>query len=349
MNTNKILKWVFAASLAVTVSCSDDNDPIVPKGAYENGILVVNEGNFGKGNSSVSFLDSNGKISNDIYSAENNGEKIGDILQSISFSGDDAYFVVNNSNKINVVNRYTLKKKTEIKNEMKQPRYAAFSNKNLYVTSNGYNSTSFVYIYNKNDHAFLKKIEFPRYAEKIAEAGGNIFVQTDGIAYSPTTWQPVATGHTISRINANSNAVDKTIELTDTGIIRDMISASGALYVLSSDSSGSFVYRINGQSAAFEKISLGIPNAQDLAADGGKLYIRASEKVYNMPLQSNTAPSSSVSIPAQSVYGFNVIDGKIYIASSTFTENSTVYVYDLAGKEILQTKAGMGANGFYKN
>src|SRR5690606_29543929 len=101
---------VLALSLLVlSFSCSsdDDSNQQEPQGAYENGILITNEGNYGQGNGTVTF------ISDDFSYAEQkvffnvNGTLLGDTAQSIGFYEDLAYIVVNNSQKIEVVNRYT--------------------------------------------------------------------------------------------------------------------------------------------------------------------------------------------------------------------------------------------------
>ena len=69
MKTMKTMKYLLIASFAFTiVSCSDnDNDPIYD--TFENGLFVVNEGNFGTSNASISFIDKNDSI-NKIYENE---------------------------------------------------------------------------------------------------------------------------------------------------------------------------------------------------------------------------------------------------------------------------------------
>ncbi|UHO39283.1 hypothetical protein H5J24_03945 [Chryseobacterium capnotolerans] len=50
------------------------------------------------------------------------------------------------------------------------------------------------------------------------------------------------------------------------------------------------------------------------------------------------------------VYGFDVIDGKIFAAEANFTTDGKVNVYDALSGTLLKTfTAGVGTNGFYKN
>jgi hypothetical protein len=52
MNFKKIFSLAFASALLFTTSCSSDSsyEVEVPKGKYEDGILIANEGNFGTPN-----------------------------------------------------------------------------------------------------------------------------------------------------------------------------------------------------------------------------------------------------------------------------------------------------------
>ena len=60
MKINKFLTFILSAT--ILISCQKDSPtPNLPVGGlYENGYFVTNEGNFGTGNGSVSFIDENG-------------------------------------------------------------------------------------------------------------------------------------------------------------------------------------------------------------------------------------------------------------------------------------------------
>ncbi len=158
MKISKLLSALFAATLLFTTSCRTD-DPIddpQPKGAYENGIFLSNEGNFGSPTATVSFISNDLSIENKIYSANNGGAVLGDVLQNIGVNGDNAYLILNNSNKIEIVNRYTFKKIATVSDQVSQPRYIAFAGNNYYVT-NSSGSSKFVNVYNSTTNTFVKK------------------------------------------------------------------------------------------------------------------------------------------------------------------------------------------------
>lgn len=350
---SKILSYAFGAMLLFNVSCRNDNNdaPAVPKGAYENGILVSNEGDFSKPNAEISFIDAGlSNITNGIYGANNNGAQLGNVLNSVTFNGDNAYLVVNNSNKIVVANRYTMKKQAEITQNLVTPRYATFANSKLYVTNNNFGfgtpATYKLTIYDSNNK-FLKEINFDHFAEKVTAQSGYVYVQTDGEKYD-ANYNPLPTGHTITRINTNTDSVDKTITLTDNGIIKDMVSSNGVVYVLTSDGVNSNIYKIDAATGNFtQPIVAKGSDLSRISVDNGKIYFMDFADVYRLDA---TTVTKLFKTKSTNVYGFNVIDGKIYVSDAkNFTANSAVYVYDLSGTLLKEFTANVGVNGFYKN
>ncbi|HNW89513.1 MAG TPA: hypothetical protein PKN48_07600 [Bacteroidales bacterium] len=95
---------VFMVSLLV--SCKketppDDNDIDI---TTSHGVFIVNEGNFQWSNASVTYYNfSNNDYKEDIFKDVNN-RPLGDVAQSVRIHNGKAYIVVNNSNKIEIVN-----------------------------------------------------------------------------------------------------------------------------------------------------------------------------------------------------------------------------------------------------
>lgn len=141
MKIRKLLAGFFAASLLLTTACKDDeileND--IVKGAYQGGILLGVEGGFNKNQAEVSYLSPDlSTLSENIYASNNDNQPLGDVLQAIAFKDDKAYLVVNNSNKVEVVDRYTFKKTATFQAE--QARGIAFAGNYVYVTSNDFSA-----------------------------------------------------------------------------------------------------------------------------------------------------------------------------------------------------------------
>jgi hypothetical protein len=97
--------FYFLFTLLVIQSCSigdDDPDPIFPKGLGK-GFYVVNQGGFTAGNASLSFFNyDTAKMTNNVFYKLNNAP-LGDVAQSMTFDGDYAYIVINNSGLIYII------------------------------------------------------------------------------------------------------------------------------------------------------------------------------------------------------------------------------------------------------
>lgn len=347
MKISKFLVGAFAALLLVNISCSNNDDVEV---VTYNGIFISNEGGFPSPSASVDFISSDlNTFKSDIYTASNN-EILGGVLQGIYFWGNNAFLVLNNSNKIVVADKYTFKKTAEITSNLEYPRYIAFSGNQFYVTNNNFTVGTYKLNVYKTDNTFVKSINFDRYAEKVVEAGGNIVVQTDGYLYDFASGENVTTGHTITIVKPSTNEIDNVVTLPDSGIISDLVSYQGFAYALSSTDTDSYIYKINPADGTFTTIDTNIPSVQKLRIDSGNFYfIDASNKVYSENISSGTA-TNLLTATGSYIYGFDVIDGKIFVSDASFTGNSTVYVYNASNGSLIKTfSSGTGTNGFYKN
>ncbi|KFC18817.1 hypothetical protein [Chryseobacterium sp. FH1] len=350
MKFNKFLTAVFASTLLVVASCNDDDFDLDNQEVSYSGILISNEGSFNKPDATVDFVTADlsaGK--QDIYTPANN-ENLGDVLQTIGFKGTNAYLVLNNSNKIVIANRFNFQKNATVTSNIVNPRYIAFTESQYYVTNNNFFDVKKLNIYNNADNAFIKSIDFDRYAEKVVEASGNIIVQTDGSTYD-SNWNELPTGHTITIVKPTTNAVDKVVTLPDSGIIKDLVAYEGFAYALVSGTADSYIYKINATDGTFTTTTLtGLPSVQKLRIASGNFYfLDMGNKVYSKNMAIATSTPTTLFTATGTPYGFDVIEGKIFLSNASFTESSTVNVYNLSGSQIKTFRSGIGTNGFYKN
>ncbi len=115
--------WLFIfASLFIFNSCQDDNDGDGNEttGIFQEGIYVANEGSFGSGNGSITYIGQDTVIQNAFETVNN--RPLGDVVQSIAFHNGKAYIVVNNSNKVEVVDANTFEEIATI-TDLGLPRY----------------------------------------------------------------------------------------------------------------------------------------------------------------------------------------------------------------------------------
>lgn len=117
------------------VSCDPFADQ--PPVDYElgGGAFIVNEGQFLGGNGSLSFFSYDSmKIYNDLFRA-NNGRPLGDVPNYMISYGDNAYIVVNNSGKIEVIDQNSYKSKATITGLISPRNMAILNERKAYVTS----------------------------------------------------------------------------------------------------------------------------------------------------------------------------------------------------------------------
>ena len=72
--------------------------------AQSSSVYITNEGNFGTGNGSLSVYDkTTNSVTNDIFSSNNGGALLGDVVQSMEYFNGNGYLCVNGSAKIEVI------------------------------------------------------------------------------------------------------------------------------------------------------------------------------------------------------------------------------------------------------
>jgi YVTN family beta-propeller protein len=130
---------LFIFSVVLLSSCIKETDPVITglerPWLTGNGVFILNEGNFRSGNGSISFFSYDSmKIYNNIF-REANERPLGDVPYSMGFTGNRAYILVNNSDKIEIAGINTMKSVSTIE-KVVSPRYISFvSGQKAYVTS----------------------------------------------------------------------------------------------------------------------------------------------------------------------------------------------------------------------
>ena len=146
----------------VVLSCKKDNNfgPQYSEDAPTqiekvlNGVLVLNEGNFGFGNSSLSVIDfKTQQIQNKVFEGANQ-KKLGDVAQSILVVDSLAFIAVNNSNSIFVVGITDFKQIKEIK-VTGAPRYLVRYKNEILVSTMGANA---LFSISLSDYSLTKKV-----------------------------------------------------------------------------------------------------------------------------------------------------------------------------------------------
>lgn len=358
MKLNKLFLTAIAGAFLLTSCSSDDdsgNDISIPQGEYDNGVLILNEGGFGAGNASVSFLSNDMELENNIFATVNPNAILGDTGQDIGLNGDLAYIVLNYSNKIEVVNRYTFEKVATISSGLLNPRYIAFTDNKAFVTNWGdaeNTEDDYIAVIDMATNQITSTIPVAEGPERIIEEDGKLYVaHKGGYGY----------GNTITVINGGSNTVETSIEVGDVPGSLDI--EDDKLYVMNegmpswagTETSGSLqVINLNNNTVSSTYAFPEATHPANLTIEDDKIYYTVDSDIYVMPLSSSTLPSSPLFTTAEQgvygIYSFEVEDNRIYIGDAVdYNSNGKVYIYSTSG--VLQETFTVGVipAGFYFN
>jgi hypothetical protein len=364
MKTNKWLQLVFLM-MVFLISCSkEDSTPssYVPQGDFDSGVLVLNEGSYLTPNASMSYISFDlSRTQNDIFLGVNPGVILGDTAQSIGFNGSLAYIVVNASNKIEIVNRYTLVKVGEITSGFISPRYIAFANGKGYVTDWGTGAgAGTIKVIDLGTKSVVSTITVDDFPNTIIENNGKLYVAHNDLG---------SKGNSISIIDSSTNNVSGSIT---TGSLPDEMRIDGNNLWVSCFGVTSYPVEENESAGKIQKINLDSntvvltltqgSNTQHVSfmdIFGSNLYYVVNKDVFKMTVASNALPTSpAFTTTVQYIYAFAVKNNKIFIGDAkTFDVNGSVNIYSSGdqfdpnpiGTLLKTVEVGVGPNGFYFN
>jgi YVTN family beta-propeller protein len=350
MKNSRIFLFALLAAMLFTIASCDDEDN-TPKGAYEDGVFVVNEGNFLHADGSVTFINrSSGEVTNDLFGAVNAGRALGDVVQSMTVAGDFAYVVVNNSNKMEVVNANTFEASYTL-SDLKLPRYFTTIGNKGYITEwVGFSSgqKGRVSVVDLDSHTITSNVVTDAGAENIVEAGGKLFVSNNFT-------------NTVSVINPSTLQVVQTLEVGDSpgAFVKD---SQNKLWVICGGGSDANYNPLNNgrlvqidvaSNTVSKTIELNTNVSDNVAINkaGNQLFYFKGKSVYRINTTDTAAPSAPLLTEATAVSFYSIgIDPEtdiLYVADpKAFQANGTVYTYSTAGEARGTFSVGIGPNNF---
>ncbi len=328
------LPLVLVLSAGFFAGCSDDAaDPSAVQPAQ--GLLVVNQGNFGQGNGSLSYFSfASGTAETDAY-AQANGQAIGGIIESVTEHQDALYIVVNVEDKIVVVDAESLEATGEIKDagSLTTPRYMAFAEDKAYVSVWGpytdpdnmdysLKSSSIAEI-DLNTLQITSSIPVPSNPEGLLQVGNKLYV--------------AHTSDSLSVIDTSTKTLITKVK-TLTGPSHFVQDAAGKLWVVHSDVWGSgdgyFVQYNQNTLEEEQRITMtGIaPNGKMQKVDD-LLYFSTATALYSINLGAAGAPQLVVEQDNIGTFWVDEASGDIYLGLSDSANPGTLLQLDAAGAE----------------
>lgn len=284
--------WLLLAFAAIALQGCQEDDPIIPEEVEVlppetvttvQGFYLLNEGNMNMNKASLDYYDyETGSYKRNVYGQANPDATLGlgDVGNDIGIYGSKLYSVINNSNKIEVMDVVTAKRLKVI--DVKNCRYITFANGKAYASAYdgevqlGENSPNgFVAEIDTTSLSITKTVKVGRQPEEMAVVGNKLYVANSG-GYSPPNYE-----RTVSVIDLKTFTKIKDIDVA-INLHRLEADEDGDLYV----SSRGDYYDIPSKLFVIDTKTDLIKKTFDIACSnltivGDKAYIIGSEFSYS--------------------------------------------------------------------
>jgi DNA-binding beta-propeller fold protein YncE len=302
-------------------------------------VFVVNEGNYGSGNASVTLFDSEKNESvEDIYKTQNNSSP-GDVAQSLSYLQNHFYLVVNNSKKVMVCDGQ-FKIAAQISG-LTSPRYLlAITNQKAYISDLYANAISIIDL---TTNTKTGSIYCPGKTERMLLVYNSVFVCNTDKEY-------------VYVIDATIDRITDSV-FVGLGASSLVLDKHDKIWVLSSGDA----VNAGGRLSKIDPLSLHIelyfefPKTEspwNLCLNKSKdtlFYLNAH--IFRMPVFSANLPSEAfINRGTRNFYalGIHPHTSAVYASDALdYVQRSNIYIFDQSGKQLHLFKAGINANSFY--
>lgn len=345
----KISKLFYLLSFILLFSaCSSDSndtpiavDSIVPT----EGAFVLNSGNYGDNNSSLAFYNRvSTTVSQNVFSVQNNGLKLGDTAQDLLVVGNEMYIAVYNSRIIYITDSIG-KVKQEIRSATNQyPRNLAADANYVYVT---YYDGYLARIDKKTKMLDPNQVALGRNPEQVKVSNGKIYVVNSGGLDYPNY------DNKVSVVDANTFTKIRDVEVV-INPTRIEVGNNGKVYVISSGNYDDVPNTLQSIDPLdnYKVESIGSASLMTVNSQADKLYtiyapVNGSTldyKVYDISTEKYLDASfvnSNVKFAATpSTLNIDPVTSNIYIGTSDYRTNATMYIINSTGLLIGQFNTG---------
>jgi len=306
------------------------------------GVFILNEGNFQWGNASLDLYDpATDSLRSGVFSAANEDEPLGDVLQSMTIWDGRAFLVVNNSEKIEVMNPNTLERLWTITG-FNSPRYMIPLNSSKAYVTDLYEGG--IYVVNLGQLAIESFIETGEWTEQ-------------GALYNSRAYFPLVGVQEVRVINPAFDMVVSTIPLEGKATGEIVLDAQNNLWMGTStqpgDSTSGMLLKMDPDEESIIQTFLlpeGVkPSRLQMNPTGDTLYFVAGD-VWALPIEATALPTQPfLTQPEWLVYGLGVDprNGDIYVADAIdYVQRGVVFRYNAKGELLSEILVGLIPGGF---
>ncbi len=362
MNRNRWRTFTFWALFlgihTIFISCTEDDRPDPPI-AGQDGYFIVNEGGFGNANTSISYYDrQKDSVFNNVFSNANN-RPLGDQTQSMTVFDDRGFIVVQNSSKIEVIDRETFESLAIIGPDegIVSPRFFLGLNPTKgYVTDWGADGVSgTIKVLDLNSYQVTATIPVGAGPNGLVVHNNLVYVANGGGLGSDSTVAVLdpQTDTIVQKITVGDNPGSLAIDAND----RIWVVGGGKLVydpvdfsIVEDESTPGFIARLENDEVTLtvpaDQINTG-PATINTDPTGQLLYFRYQGGIYAMSTDNTTLPTAP--LIDKDFYGLGVdpVSGEILTGQApNFSSDGVFSRYSSTGTLIQSYDVGIGPNGF---
>ena len=336
---------------AIFTSCNNDPEPRVPGTSYENGVLIVNEGNFMSADGEITHYDPlTEEVTNNLYQTIN-GVILAAYIEQVRVLGETVYIVDSNQGaaKVVAVDKASFKEMGRVEG-LEIPRDVAVVENQLFIADwgdydeNYNNPNSFIAVVGMGDVNITEKISVSSRPQSIVGFNGSIFVACEG-------------SREIIKINPGNLEIEERTTLSSTP--SEFLIQDGKLMLFGTLDQQIHLVEINPANLDFSEAVYPIANATRLVLGGaGEAYALTSSYAPDYSYTENEVLrfSLSGSGSTETIYearnlkgiGLDQANNQLFIADDNGIQgNGTVIITDLNGAEIKKLDVGRVPSRFH--
>lgn len=315
------------------------------------GVYVLNEGAYGQGNAELSYYSyGDNTVQQNVFSSANPGMVLGDVANHMVLSAGRLYVVVNNSNKIEIINAFDQTSVATVHLARSPRELAIIAPDKAYVT----NMDSTVSVLDIGTRQVTRDIVVGPFPEGIVQTGGKAYVGVSGFG----------SGRTVAVVDVQADTLLTSIPVPD-GPAYLVAGPDGRVYV---SCVGASDYQnpandTNGHLIAIDVSTDTVVDSLEIQGHPGKLVLGSAGMAYLIgPGSFAGGPIWKVDLGALSsvvpdfipgtYYGVGVdtVAGKIFVGDANgFSGSGMVSIYDDAVRKLGEFESGIGPSWFVPN
>lgn len=338
--------------MLVMAGCSNDQDMDPADSGYRHGIFITNEGAMGNSNGSITYIDPDSlNVTQHLFDAVN-GRPLGDVVQSFTIAGSKGFIVVNNSQKVEVVEMESFKSIGTI-NGLEYPRFLVAADSTKGYLSDG-NFGGRIYVIDLQQIRITDTIPCGSGPENMVITDDRLIVCNSGGFGNDSTLTviDIQTDQVISTWQTWHNPVNLALDKSG----RLWVLCKGKVewnldWTIKSETPSKILIMDPKNGSILDSAIIGAvgdffwPVHVGISGDGSTVYFIESDGLYSMDVYGQT-PVPGMLIPGN-FYGFgiNPDSGEILVlVSPSFTTSGWLVRYTPAGLYLDQFGVGIGPN-----